>query len=76
MPPSILAPAALHEWTKTLTHQEAAMQDLKDHFNRKARPAGTIDFVTYWSIFLTLLDLCRKLRCRKPDNLPPPPRPG
>ena len=76
MPPSILAQFALHELTKTLTNQEATMQNLKDHFNRAARPTRAMDFVTYWSLFLTLLELSRKLRCQMPNDLPPAPRPG
>jgi hypothetical protein len=30
----------------------------------------------YWCLFLTLMDLCRKLDCLPPMNLPRAPRPG
>ncbi len=52
------------------------MQTLKDHFNRTARRSQAVDFVLYWSLFLTLLELSRKLGCRMPSDFPPPPRPG
>jgi len=52
------------------------MQNLKHHFNLKARRPRAVDFVLFWSLFLTLLEVSRKLGCRMPDDLPPPPRPG
>jgi hypothetical protein len=61
---------------QTLTAQEATMQTLRTHFNHKARPQGRMDFVTYWGLVLTLMDLCRKLDCPPPTNLPRAPRPG
>ncbi len=60
---------------QTLTAQEATMQTLRHHFNHKARPATPIDFVIYWALFVTLLELCREAGCALPYDLPPPPRP-
>ncbi|GEM_PF-3709022 len=48
------------------------MQNLKDHFNRKARRKQYLDFILLWIYLLILLELMRRLG-REPGPVIRPP---
>ncbi len=51
------------------------MQNLRDHFNRKARRKRNIDFIIYLLILMILLEQQRQLQ-RATGYVPRPPKLG